>query len=632
MVTEAVLDQAVKSMVPEATSSPGSYRIPQKDLEMATAEVLSPWPHAALQQIDRVRELFLRQPNADLSGIRPIVARSWYRSRAAGVDGVADRGFFGEGRIDEHTMAAAGPHLQKLDEVAADLGGYISLTAPNGVLVKASFLRDDGFPAGYSLLEESCGSNGEGLALEEGRGVWLAPEEHFREDMRGNWCFASLVRDPFHNRVRAVIGLTLPANRVPALEPSSTLLMLEGVASRIERDIEVRTSSRERALLSEYLRISRRRGNRAVIAVDGKNSLQNASALAMLVDSDFSIVSGYAKAVMSSGRDMTCEVMLQGPGLSTLEISPVTLSAANIGAIVVVRPHAPAKEHAEAAASIASRLESLPQGTAERLMKHVEGTSTEFKRTLNLARKAVDQERSVVMIGESGSGKLRLASAIASLRGGQMVVDARSGALRAPQFMDVLHQVATKLPATLIVEHADEISQHEASEIAHNLRGNSATKLIFTITRPTDATLLLSEAFDVLEISVAPLRNRREDIPQLANAIAAELGERRLSRRLITTLTHADWPRNIDQLRAVVCNAVERAEGAEVTVDDLPQGFHRVLTKGRLSRLEDAELSELRTALQEAEGNRSLAAENLQIGRSTLYRRMDYFRSRGFDL
>lgn len=572
------------------------------------------------------------QPHTDLRGIRPIVARSWYRSRAAGVDAVADRGFFDEGRVDEYTIQAAGPHLQKLDEVAADLGGYVNLTAPNGVLVKADFLRDDGFPAGYSLLEESCGSNGEGLALEEGRGVWLAPEEHFREDMRGNWCFASLVRDPFHNRVRAVVGLTLPANRVSTLEPSSTLLMLEGVASRIERDIEVRTSSRERALLNEYLKISRRRGNRAVIALDGKNSLQNTTATTSLQDSDFSIISGYATAVMSSGRGLNCEVMLQGPGLSTLEVSPVTLSAANVGAIVVVRPHAPNNERAVTAAVIPPQRESSPQGTAERLMKHLDGTSTEFKRTLNLARKAVDEGRSVMMIGELGSGKHRLASAIASLRGGHMAIDARSGALKNPQFRDVLHRVATELPATLIIEHADELSQNEASEIARNLRGNSATKLIFTIARPTDATLLLSESFDALEVPVAPLRNRREDIPQLATAIAEELGERRLSRRLVSTLTQADWPRNIDQLRSVVSNAVERSEGAEVTVDDLSQGFHRVLTKGRLSRLEDAELSELRTALQEAKGNRSLAAETLQIGRSTLYRRMDYFRSRGIDL
>lgn len=600
---------------------------------MASAEVLSPWlPHESPRQIDRVRELFLMQPHTDLTGIRPIVARSWYRSRAAGVDAVADRGFFDEGRVDEYTIQAAGPHLQKLDEVAADLGGYVNLTAPNGVLVKADFLRDDGFPAGYSLLEESCGSNGEGLALEEGRGVWLAPEEHFREDMRGNWCFASLVRDPFHNRVRAVIGLTLPANRVSTLEPSSTLLMLEGVASRIERDIEVRTSSRERALLNEYLRVSRRRGNRAVIALDGKNSLLNASATATLEDSDFSIISGYAKAVMSSGRELNCEVSLQGQGLSTLEVSPVTLSAANVGAIVVVRPHSPVKEYISEPISVPDKPESSPPDTADRLMKHLDGTSMGFKRTLNLAGKVLEQERSVVVIGELGSGKRRLAGAIAALRGEQMVVDARGGALRNPQLRDVIHRVSTEMPSTLIVEHADELSQNEAAELARNLRGNATTKLAFTITRPTDATLLLSEAFDVLEIAVEPLRNRREDIPPLANAIAEEMGDRRLSRRLITTLTHADWPRNIDQLRAVVSNAVERADGAEVTVDDLPQGFNRVLTKGRLSRLEDAELSELRSALQESGGNRSLAAETLQIGRSTLYRRMDYFRSRGFDL
>lgn len=600
---------------------------------MAAAEVLSPWlPHESLRQTDRLRELFLMQPHADLTGIRPIVARSWYRSRAAGVDAVADRGFFDEGRVDEFTISAAGPHLQKLDEVAADMGGYVNITAPNGVLVKADFLRDDGFPAGYSLLEESCGSNGEGLALEEGRGVWLAPEEHFREDMRGNWCFASLVRDPFHNRVRAVIGLTLPANRVSALEPSSTLLMLEGVASRIERDIEVRTSSRERALLSEYLTVSRRRGNRAVIALDGKNSLLNASATASLEDSDFSIISGYAKAVMSSGREMNYEVSLQGPGLSTLEVSPVTLSASNVGAIVVVRPHAPVKVRISESVSDPNRPgPSLPD-TTNRLMKHLDGTSMGFKRALNLARKAVEQERSVVVIGELGSGKRRLAGAIASMRGEQMVVDARSGALRNPQVRDVIHRVSTELPSTLVVEHADELSQNEAAELVNNLRGNTTTKLAFTITHPTDATLLLSDAFDVLEISVEPLRNRREDIPPLASAIAAEMGDRKLSRRLLTTLTHADWPRNIDQLRAVVSNAVERAAGAEVTVDDLPQGYHRVLTKGRLSRLEDAELSELRTALQEADGNRSLAAVALQIGRSTLYRRMDYFRSRGFDL
>nr|WP_255498885.1 MULTISPECIES: helix-turn-helix domain-containing protein [unclassified Leucobacter] len=67
-------------------------------------------------------------------------------------------------------------------------------------------------------------------------------------------------------------------------------------------------------------------------------------------------------------------------------------------------------------------------------------------------------------------------------------------------------------------------------------------------------------------------------------------------------------------------------------MDDLPISFQRVVSTGRLSRLEEAEYSELRSALREAKGNRRLAASMLQIGRSTLYRRMDFFRSRGLDL
>lgn len=586
-------------------------------------------PHAsdeALRLTDRARELFLSEPGADLSGVRPIIARSWYRSRAAGVDPVADRGFSEEGRVDEQTVRAAAPHLQKLDEFAEDVGGYVSLTAPNGVLVDSGCLRqqEEDFPPGYSLLESSCGSNGEGLALEEGRGVWLAPEEHFRQDMRGNWCFATLVRDPFHNRVRAVIGLTLPSRRVRGLEPSSTLLMLEGVAARIEREIEARASSRERALLNEYLTISRRRGNTVVIAMDGKNLLMNASATDILEEGDFSVVSGYAKAVMSSGQALSCDVTLKGTGRATLEASRVDADASGAGAIVVVRPHSPAQSHTD---SEPARLAEAD--IEDRLSQRLDGASAEFRRTLTLARKAVGQRRSVIIVGEAGSGKRHLADTIASTRGNAVEFDALARSGNRPRFREVLTQAGPQ--AVLVVENADELSHLEASEIMAWQKAKGDVSVILTVTRPTDASLRIAEATGALEISIAPLRNRREDVPVLAEAIAAELGDRKLSRRLLATLTDCDWPRNVEQLRAVVSNAVESSRSIEVTVDDLPRGFQRVLAQGRLSRLEDAELSELRMALQEAKGNRSQAAEMLQIGRSTLYRRMDYFRGRGFD-
>lgn len=596
---------------------------------MATSLLSARNPDEALR-ISRLREKFLSREQVDLTTIRSVVARSWYRSRAAGVDGLANRGVTDEGRVDALTLRAAEPALKQLDAFAADLGGYVSLTAPNGVLTAPPFLRDaEGFGAGYSLLEENCGSNGEGLALEEGRSVWLAPEEHFREDMRGNWCFASLIRDPFHSRIRAVIGMTFPAKTVGNIDPASTLLVLEAVAARVTREIEATSAAKERVLLNEYLMISRRHGGAAVIAMDGKNTVMNSAATASLQEGDFSIVSGYAKDVMSRGRVAQCEVNLQGPGTVTMEISPVHLAPARVGAIAVIRPRSedPATDGAEQPAV------DWPPLSVDDLAAEVDGISAEFHRTLRLVRTAIAHDRSVLLVGERGTGKQRLALAIARRRGECPVIDCEDPAVGGSKFSAAMRWALENRPAALVLENADAMLRPQAQELMRLLKREAGTGLIMTATRPTDATALVGEARDALEIAVAPLRNRREDIALLANAFARELGEQReLSRKLLAELTNSEWPENLDQLRAVVSNAIERSRGNEVTVDDLPQGFHRALSNGRLSRLEDAELSELRRALQEAKGNRRLAAELLQIGRSTLYRRMDYFRSRGFEL
>ncbi|SEB57904.1 sigma-54-dependent Fis family transcriptional regulator [Streptomyces melanosporofaciens] len=583
---------------------------------------------STLHHTAEIRDLFLSRATDDLSGLRPVVARSWRRSRAAGVDSQADRGYIDEGRVDERTMLTAEPHLLKLDEVARDIGGYVSLSSPNGVLVKPTFLREDAdFAQGYSLLEASCGSNAEGVALEEGRAVWLSPEEHFREDMRCNWCFASLIRDPFHNRVRAVVGLTLPAARVQRLDPSSTLLMLEGVTSRIEREIETRMSSRERTLLREYLTISRRRGKAAVVVTDGKHSFMNSAATASLEGSDLSVVTSYAKSVMSSGRDTSVEVMLAGFGPASLEVSPVDLSASGFGAVAVVRPLARRSRTLDA--PTVSRHE-VPS-SAGQLLERLDGQSLSLQHAVDSARTAVEQRRSVAIIGEPGSGKTRLAEAIASVRGDVIRIDARDSDA-GTRIDEAREHANTEFEPVLFIAHADELSPMDSRDLAAQLRGGARRTVIFTAASVTDATRPIADASGALEITLAPLRRRREDIPLLAHAIASEVGDRRLSRRLVATLTNSDWPGNITQLRQVVSDAVERSRGIEVSDDDLPESFHRMLTKGRLSRLEDAELTEIRSALREAKGNRRLAAEILEIGRSTFYRRMDYFRSRGFDL
>lgn len=578
----------------------------------------------------RARGEFIQGAREDLSEVRPVVARSWFRSRAAGVDAHVDRGFTGEGRIDSQTLMAAEPILGQLDELAADLGGYVSLTAPNGVLLSPDFLREGGgFSSGYSLLEEHCGSNGDGTALEEWRSVWLAPEEHFRTDMQGNWCFASLVRDPFHSRVRAVVGLTFPAHRVVDMDPASTLLMLEGVTARIGRELEAAAAAKERILLNEYLRITRRHGGAAVVALDGKNTLMNSAATTNLDAGDLSVVSSYARAVMSSAANATYDVNLRGAGPVTLNVAPVHVARSRVGAVVVVRSRGGAAR-TEPESGPHERVAPAPTDAA--WVTEMDGVSAEFHHAMNLIDRAFAQSRSITLIGERGTGKRRLALLAARRSGTSSVIDCHDPALAGGKLEEVFLEAVASSPDAVVLENADSIPLPVAQSIARAIKAHADVRLVVTVTRATEPVAHLAKSCNALEIATTPLRHRREDIPVLAEAFASELGHKVLSRRLLATLTDADWPDNIDQLQVVVSNAVERSRGSEVTVDDLPLGFARAQGNGRLSRLEDAELSELRMALREANGNRRLAAELLQIGRSTLYRRMDYFRGRGFDL
>lgn len=120
---------------------------------MATDALVGAQDPRSPLEVSRARELFVLGSGTDLAGVRPVIAKSWYRSRAAGVDSEVDRGVIDQGRIDAQTLNAAESILGQLDDMVADMGGYVSLTAPNGVLATPDFLRETGeFPSGYSLL------------------------------------------------------------------------------------------------------------------------------------------------------------------------------------------------------------------------------------------------------------------------------------------------------------------------------------------------------------------------------------------------------------------------------------------------------------------------------------------------
>ena len=89
-------------------------------------------------------------------------------------------------------------------------------------------------------------------------------------------------------------------------------------------------------------------------------------------------------------------------------------------------------------------------------------------------------------------------------------------------------------------------------------------------------------------------------------------------------LTGARWPGNVTELAEAVRTALAARPTGDIEPHDLPRDLAG-RARRRLSPLEALERDCIVSALEEAGGNRSRAAEALGIGRATLYRRLRAF-------
>ncbi len=146
----------------------------------------------------------------------------------------------------------------------------------------------------------------------------------------------------------------------------------------------------------------------------------------------------------------------------------------------------------------------------------------------------------------------------------------------------------------------------------------------------------------VVQIRVPPLRERKEDIPLLANTFLKEICERDgkafrpLSPDAMEALLRYDWPGNVRELKGAIDSGVTLAPGNQITVRDLPltvQGASgglplREVANQDFVNIHDNEVRLIMRALDESGGNRTEAAKKLGISRRTLHRRLKEFSDR----
>ncbi|MCX7996045.1 MAG: sigma-54 dependent transcriptional regulator [candidate division WOR-3 bacterium] len=287
------------------------------------------------------------------------------------------------------------------------------------------------------------------------------------------------------------------------------------------------------------------------------------------------------------------------------------------------------------------------------------GESRVMKNILNLVDKIAQTDTTVLILGESGTGKELIAREIhrRSKRAGYNFVTISCAALPetlleselfgykkgaftgATTDKDGLFVVANK--GSFFLDEIGDAPPSIQMKILRLLEEREIVPLGATKPIKVDVRLIAATNKDlydevkkgrfredlyyrlnVIPITIPPLRQRKEDIPLLAEyflksiCVRENLGERRLLKSTLDLLQDYSWPGNVRELKHVI----ERAAVLADTYYIKPE--HLSLPGIKIEPLKKLEDTEIKKALKECKGNISEAAKRLGISRSTLYRKL----------
>lgn len=303
------------------------------------------------------------------------------------------------------------------------------------------------------------------------------------------------------------------------------------------------------------------------------------------------------------------------------------------------------------------------------------GGCEEMLNVYNLIESVASTNATILISGESGTGKGIVARAIHQSdqnRHAMPFVEVSCGALSETlleselfghvkgSFTGAIKDKQGRFEAgnggTIFLDEIDTCSPGLQIKLLRILQDGTYERVGDNVTRKTDARVIaatnqnLSTLVDegkfredlyyrihVIPVTLPPLRSRKEDIDLLVKNFIETFNKKNnkhitgISDEAHKLFLEYSWPGNIRQLENVIEGALIMAKGQVINKDDLPKSFNVRESKSdhTLSQnislrdgLKDPEKEIILTALREAGGNRSKAADNLKINRTTLYNKM----------
>lgn len=292
-----------------------------------------------------------------------------------------------------------------------------------------------------------------------------------------------------------------------------------------------------------------------------------------------------------------------------------------------------------------------------------------MRRVVDLARRVGPVDSTVLVTGESGVGKERVARLIhdssartagpfVSINCGAVpeglleselfghargaftgAAQDRPGLFEAAHGGTILLDEIGEMPPAMQVKLLRTLQEHEVRRVGENRSRKVDVRVIAATNRDLAAEVHAARfrqdlyyRLRVVEIRVPPLRERRDDILPLARTFLVDAAAR-LGRKIsgftpaaAQQLVRHDWPGNVRELENAVERAVVLARGHRIDVDDLPEevglALPGVAAPGSVRTLKEVEREYIAAVLRANDGNRTRTARQLGIGAATLYRKI----------
>jgi DNA-binding NtrC family response regulator len=296
--------------------------------------------------------------------------------------------------------------------------------------------------------------------------------------------------------------------------------------------------------------------------------------------------------------------------------------------------------------------------------------SPSMRGLVDLAERVARVDATVLITGESGSGKERIARLLhdRSTRAAGPFIAVNCGALTEAlleaelfghargSFTGATHDRPGLFEAasngTLLLDEIGEVSPGMQVKLLRAVQEREIRRVGENKSRKVDVRLVAATNRDlaegvaagtfrqdlyyrlkVIELHVPALRERRDDVLPLARVLLADAALRMkrkigaLTPRAADQLIRYDWPGNVRELANAIERAVALAEGDRVDVEDLPEEIRQAFPKpmptvGAVRSLEIVEKEYILAALELNAGNQTHTAAQLHIGAATLYRKL----------